>query len=101
MHVQRDNPFLSRHEMFRVITRSMLLYRRRHGGVSPRRVMIHKSTEFREEEALGCFDALPTCNEIDRSEEHTFELTYLIGHVYASFVVDKKKLNHKHLNTSN
>src|SRR3546814_18315650 len=30
-----------------------------------RRVMIHKSTEFREEEALGCFDALPTCNEID------------------------------------
>lgn len=65
MQVQRDNPFLSRHEMFRVITRSMLLYRRRHGGASPRRVMIHKSTEFREEEALGCFDALPTCNEID------------------------------------
>src|SRR3546814_3332466 len=27
--------------------------------------MIPKSTEFRGEEALGCFDALPTCNEID------------------------------------
>src|SRR3546814_11197912 len=69
MQVQRDNPFLSRHEMFRVITRSMLLYRRRHGGVSPRRVMIHKSTEFREQEALGCFDALPTCNENDHVQE--------------------------------
>jgi hypothetical protein len=43
----------------------MQLYRRRHGGVSPRRVAIHKSTEFKEEEALGCFDALPTCEAID------------------------------------
>lgn len=51
--------------MFRVITRSMQLYRRRHGGVSPRRVMIHKSTEFKQEEAFGCFDALPTCESID------------------------------------
>ncbi|WP_394438981.1 hypothetical protein ACGGKE_14720 [Sphingobium naphthae] len=65
VEVQRENPFLSRREMFRVITRSMQLYRRRHGGVSPRRVMIHKSTEFKEEEALGCFDALPTCEAID------------------------------------
>src|SRR3546814_2938619 len=51
--------------MLSVITRSMLRYHGRNGRVSPRRVMIHKSTEFREEEALGCFDALPTCNEID------------------------------------
>lgn len=63
--VQRDNPFLSRREMFRVISRSMDLYRKRHGGRSPRRVMIHKSSEFREEEALGCFEALPTCDAID------------------------------------
>jgi hypothetical protein len=65
VQVQRENPFLTRREMFRVITRSMQLYRRRHAGASPRRVMIHKSTEFKEDEILGCFDALPTCEAVD------------------------------------
>lgn len=65
VQVQRDNPFLSRQEMFRVITRSMQLYRKRHAGRSPLRIIIHKSSEFKEDEALGCFDALPTCSEID------------------------------------
>ena len=37
VEVQRDNPFLSRNEMFRVMTRSLDLYRRRHSGRSPRR----------------------------------------------------------------
>ena len=32
VEVQRDNPFLSRTEMFRVMTRSLDLYRRRHAG---------------------------------------------------------------------
>jgi hypothetical protein len=36
VEVRRDNPFLSRTEMFRVMTRSMDLYRRRHAGRSPR-----------------------------------------------------------------
>ena len=39
VEVQRDNPFLSRTEMFRVMTRSFDLYRRRHAGRSPRRVI--------------------------------------------------------------
>ena len=47
VEVQRDNPFLSRTEMFRVLTRSMDLYRRRHAGRTPRRVMVHKTTEFK------------------------------------------------------
>jgi hypothetical protein len=58
VNVQRDNPFLSQTEMFRVITRSLDLYRRRHAGRSPTRVMIHKSTEFKPEEMDGCFEAL-------------------------------------------
>ena len=33
--VQRDNPFMSRTEMFRVMGRSLDLYRRRHSGRSP------------------------------------------------------------------
>lgn len=65
VQVQRDNPFLSQAEMFRVITRSMTLYRHRHGGRSPRRVMVHKSTEFKDAEVLGCFEALPLCEAVD------------------------------------
>ena len=65
VQVQRENPYLSQAEMFRVITRSMALYRQRHAGRSPRRVMIHKSTEFKEPEILGCFEALPLCEAVD------------------------------------
>jgi hypothetical protein len=63
--VQRDNPFLSRTEMFRVMTRSMDLYRRRHAGRLPRRVMVHKTTEFKVEEVNGCMEALHLCEAVD------------------------------------
>ncbi len=65
VEVQRDNPFLSQNEMFRVMTRSMNLYRRRHAGRSPKRVMVHKSTEFKREERDGCMDALRVCEAVD------------------------------------
>ena len=63
--VQRDNPFLSQTEMFRVMTRSLDLYRRRHAGRSPRRVMVHKTTEFKPEEINGCMEALHLCEAVD------------------------------------
>lgn len=65
VQVQRDNPFLSRAEMFRVMTRSMDLYRRRHAGRAPRRVMVNKTTEFKGDEIDGCMDALHLCEEVD------------------------------------
>jgi len=65
VEVQRDNPFLSRSEMFRVLSRSMDLYRRRHAGRSPRRVMVHKTTEFKVPEIDGCMEALHLCEAID------------------------------------
>ena len=65
VEVQRDNPFLSRTEMFRVMTRSLDLYRRRHAGRSPRRVMVHKTTEFKLEEMDGCMEALHLCEAVD------------------------------------
>ena len=65
VEVQRDNPFLSRTEMFRVMTRSLDLYRRRHAGRSPRRVMVHKTTEFKPDEVDGCMEALHLCEAID------------------------------------
>lgn len=63
--VQQDNPFLSQTEMFRVMNRSMDLYRRRHAGRSPKRVMVHKSTEFKREERAGCMEALRVCDAVD------------------------------------
>ncbi|MBI4538943.1 MAG: hypothetical protein HY704_05465 [Gemmatimonadetes bacterium] len=65
VEVQRDNPFLSRSEMFRVMTRSMDLYRRRHAGRSPRRVMVHKTTEFKTDETDGCMEAFHLCESVD------------------------------------
>jgi hypothetical protein len=65
VELQRDNPFLSRTEMFRVMTRSMDLYRRRHAGRSPRRVMVHKTTEFKPEEMDGAMEALHLCEAVD------------------------------------
>src|SRR6185369_8142333 len=55
----------SRAEMFRVMTRSMDLYRRRHAGRSPRWVMVHKTTEFKSDEIDGCMEALHLCEAVD------------------------------------
>lgn len=59
------NPFLSRGEMRRVMARSLGLFQRRHGGESPKRVVVHKTTEFKPDEMAGCFDALKASEGID------------------------------------
>ena len=64
-YIERDNPFLNRVEMRKVMTRSLALYQRRHSGRTPKRVVIHKSTYFKSEEIDGCFDALQTVAEIE------------------------------------
>lgn len=65
VEVHRDNPFLSRAEMFRVMSRSLDLYRRRHAGRSPRRVMVHKTTQFKPDEIDGAMEALHLCEAVD------------------------------------
>jgi len=56
-YVERDNPYLNHSEMRRLMTRSLALYQKRHNGRPPRKVVIHKSTEFKKSEIDGCFDA--------------------------------------------
>jgi len=65
VYVERENPFLSRAEMRRVMSRSLLLYQRRHSGRVPKRVVVHKSTQFKHDEVEGCFDALHASEGID------------------------------------
>ena len=63
--VERDNPYLSRAEMLRVMSRSLQLYQRRHAGRLPRRIVVHKSTEFKPEEITGCQEAFQAIEEIE------------------------------------
>jgi hypothetical protein len=65
VHVERENPFLSRSEMRRVMARSLSLYQRKHAGRSPKHVVVHKSTEFKLDEVNGCFDAWKSSEGLD------------------------------------
>jgi hypothetical protein len=60
-----ENPFLNHGDMLRLISRSLGLYQRRHGGNLPHRVVIHKTSRFTPQEIDGCFDAIPNNCEVD------------------------------------
>jgi hypothetical protein len=57
---QGENPFLTRAEMRKVMSRSLALYQRRHSGQLPKRLIVHKTTHFTKNEIDGAFDAIPT-----------------------------------------
>jgi hypothetical protein len=61
----RRNPFLSRDDMPAVLARSLELYQRRNGGDLPKRMVIHKTTAFKNCEIDGAFDALAGVPEIE------------------------------------
>lgn len=59
------NPFLRRDQMMKVMARSLSIYQRKHSGDSPRRIVVHKNTEFRQEEMDGVFDAFPGAGDVE------------------------------------
>jgi hypothetical protein len=59
------NPFLTREQMRAVMARSLSLYLDRHPGRLPRRVVVHKNTEFKGLEIEGAFDALASIEEVE------------------------------------
>lgn len=61
----RRNPFLSRADMRAVLARSLSLYQGRNGGNLPKRMVIHKTTAFKDSEIEGTFDALTGVREIE------------------------------------
>jgi hypothetical protein len=62
---RRGNPFLSYAEMQAVLSRSLLLYQNGHRGRAPRKIYIHKSTAFTEDEILGAHDAFGSRTELE------------------------------------
>ncbi len=61
----RRNPFLTRDDMRAVLARSLALYQGRNGGNLPKRLVIHKTTSFKQEEIEGAFDALAGVPDIE------------------------------------
>ena len=59
------NPFLRRDQMMRVMARSLSIYQRKHCGDPPKRIVVHKNTEFRPEEVDGVFDAFAGAENIE------------------------------------
>jgi len=61
----RENPFLTRDEMFKVMNRSLSLYQDRHNGNAPLKVTVHKQTHFTDHEIEACLEAFPENTEVE------------------------------------
>lgn len=59
------NPYLSYYEMQSVLSRSLEVYQSGHAGHSPRKVTIHKNTEFKDDEILGALDSFRETTEVE------------------------------------
>ena len=59
------NPYLSYYEMQSVLSRSLEVYQSGHAGHSPRKVTVHKNTEFKDDEILGALDSFRETTEVE------------------------------------
>lgn len=62
---RKGNPYLSYLEMQSVLSKSLLLYQNSHNGRVPRKIFIHKTTHFTEDEIQGAFDAFGGKTELE------------------------------------
>lgn len=62
---RKGNPYLSYQEMQSVLSKSLLLYQNAHGGRTPKKIYVHKSSHFTEDEIQGAFDAFDTNTELE------------------------------------
>ena len=62
---KKGNPYLSYHEMQAVLSKSLLIYQNGHNGRSPKKIYIHKSSHFTEEEIAGAYDSFGEKTELE------------------------------------
>lgn len=62
---RKGNPYLSYQEMMSVLSRCLLLYQNGHYAHVPRKIFVHKSTHFTEEEIQGALDAFGARTEVE------------------------------------
>ncbi|MBX4863724.1 nuclease PIN [Rhizobium bangladeshense] len=61
----KKNPYLSYNEMQSVLSRSLTIYQDGHFGRIPRKITVHKNTEFKHEEILGAIDSFREGTEVE------------------------------------
>jgi len=59
------NPYLTYQEMQSVLSRSLEIYQRGYFGKVPKKITVHKNTEFKEDEILGALDAFRDGTEVE------------------------------------
>lgn len=62
---RRHNPYLSYYEMQSVLAKSLHVYQSGHVGRTPRKITIHKNTEFKEEEIEAALDSFNDGTEVE------------------------------------
>jgi len=62
---RKGNPYLCYQEMQSVLSKSLHLYQNDHNGRIPRKIFVHKTTHFTEDEIQGAFDAFGNKTEIE------------------------------------
>jgi len=61
----KGNPYLSYQEMQSVLSRSLMIYQNGHSGRIPKKIYIHKSSHFTEDEIQGAHDAFGNKTELE------------------------------------
>ncbi len=61
----KNNPYLSYQEMQSVLSKSLNLYQKSHFGHTPRKIYIHKMTDFTADEIEGALDAFGELTEVE------------------------------------
>ena len=62
---RKGNPYLSYQEMQSVLSRSLLLYQNGHNGRIPRKIFVHKTSHFTDDEIQGALDAFGGKTELE------------------------------------
>lgn len=62
---RRHNPYLSYYEMQSVLAKSLHVYQSGHAGQTPKKITIHKNTEFKEEEIEAALDSFNEGTEVE------------------------------------
>ena len=66
----RNNPFLSYFEMQAVLSRCLAVYQSGHAGKIPKKITIHKTTPFRDEEVEAAIDSFNEATEVGACADH-------------------------------
>ncbi|MCW9081213.1 MAG: hypothetical protein OQK09_06840 [Colwellia sp.] len=62
---RKGNPFLSYQEMQSVLSKSLLIYQNSHNGRIPKKICIHKTSHFTEDEIAGAYDSFGEKTELE------------------------------------